>query len=193
MTPGAAPEGAESQQPEAPALPGVTRWRKRPVVVSAIQWTGANADELRRFAGYMPGSEMDMRFAAIRFDLDGGGDVFDKLHSWVPFKRTDWIIRGVQNEFYPCDSDVFAATYEPAGEAGAPAVPPAPVAAAVRGSYVHAACDAQVERLQARARAAEATLAALRTVLLEGGQDAGTVRRRALAVIIGSEEGADHA
>jgi len=61
------------------------------------------------------------------------------------------------------------------------------VAAALRGSYVHAACDAQVERLQARARAAEATLAALRTVLLEGGQDDGTVRRRALAII--SSEG----
>jgi hypothetical protein len=34
-----------------------------------------------------------------------------------------------------------------------------------------------------RAGAAEATLAALRSVLLEGGQDAGTARRRALAVI----------
>jgi hypothetical protein len=24
----------------------------------------------------------------------------------------DWIIRGVQGEFYPCKSDVFEATYE---------------------------------------------------------------------------------
>ena len=24
----------------------------------------------------------------------------------------DWIIRGVQNEFYPCKSDIFEATYE---------------------------------------------------------------------------------
>ena len=29
----------------------------------------------------------------------------------------DWIIRGVQGEFYPCKPDIFAATYEPAGGA----------------------------------------------------------------------------
>lgn len=27
----------------------------------------------------------------------------------------DWIIRGVQGEFYPCNPDIFDATYEPAG------------------------------------------------------------------------------
>lgn len=26
----------------------------------------------------------------------------------------DWIICGVQGEFYPCKPDIFAATYEPA-------------------------------------------------------------------------------
>ncbi|MBW4598985.1 MAG: hypothetical protein KME29_05055 [Calothrix sp. FI2-JRJ7] len=25
---------------------------------------------------------------------------------------TDWIIRGVKNEFYPCKNDIFLATYE---------------------------------------------------------------------------------
>lgn len=25
----------------------------------------------------------------------------------------DWVIRGVQGEFYPCKPDIFAATYEP--------------------------------------------------------------------------------
>ncbi len=29
-------------------------------------------------------------------------------------KPGDWIIRGVQGEFYPCKPDIFAATYEPA-------------------------------------------------------------------------------
>ena len=28
----------------------------------------------------------------------------------------DWIIRGVQGEFYPCKPDIFAATYEPVPE-----------------------------------------------------------------------------
>jgi hypothetical protein len=26
---------------------------------------------------------------------------------------TDWIVRGVKGEFYPCKPDIFAATYEP--------------------------------------------------------------------------------
>ena len=50
-------------------------------------------------------------------------------------------------------------------------------------------CSAFLDRASAereRAEQAGAKLAALRAVLLEGGQDAGTVRRRALAII--SEE-----
>ena len=30
----------------------------------------------------------------------------------------DWVIRGVKGELYPCKSDIFAATYEPADEKG---------------------------------------------------------------------------
>jgi hypothetical protein len=44
---------------------------------------------------------------------------------------------------------------------------------------------------QARAEAAEAKVTAIRTVLLEGGQDAGTARRRALAIVSGEEEPGD--
>jgi len=28
----------------------------------------------------------------------------------------DWIIKGVNGEFYPCKPDIFEATYEPAGD-----------------------------------------------------------------------------
>ncbi|WP_240801628.1 hypothetical protein [Streptomyces sp. A1136] len=41
--------------------------------------------------------------------------VYDRLHNtWVSFEYGDWIIRGVQGEFYPCKPDVFEATYEAA-------------------------------------------------------------------------------
>jgi hypothetical protein len=46
-------------------------------------------------------------------DPDVIAEVFDVLHStWVGVKNGQWVIRGVQGEFYPCDPDVFAATYE---------------------------------------------------------------------------------
>ncbi|MFJ9979685.1 penta-EF hand family protein [Streptomyces cyaneofuscatus] len=48
-------------------------------------------------------------------DVDREFAVYDRLHdTWVSFEYGDWIIRGVQGEFYPCKPDVFDATYEPA-------------------------------------------------------------------------------
>ena len=41
------------------------------------------------------------------------------LHGWIDTKEGghivctgDWIITGVQGEYYPCNPDIFAATYE---------------------------------------------------------------------------------
>lgn len=88
-----------------------TAFRKKPVQVTACQWTGANADELAEFTGG--------RFVALApedrgDDPDKSGSVLDELHStWVLMGDGDWIIRGVQGEFYPCRPDVFEATYEP--------------------------------------------------------------------------------
>lgn len=74
--------------------------------------------------------------------------------------------------------------------ASAPVAPPAGTAPDdTRVPRLCPSClhDGVLERALDRAGAAEAKLASLRAVLLEGGQDAGTARRRALA-IIGSEE-----
>jgi hypothetical protein len=90
-----------------------TRWRKKPVEVSAIQWTGANLAEVQAFTGpgyfgAVPPEDRDE-------DPDMTAEVYDKLHStWVHVYDGQWIIRGVQGELYPCAEDVFAATYEPA-------------------------------------------------------------------------------
>ena len=51
-----------------------------------------------------------------------------------------------------------------------------------------AMADNGIEPLQQELAMARAKLARLRTVLLEGGQDAVTARRRALAIIGGEEE-----
>jgi hypothetical protein len=44
------------------------------------------------------------------------GPVFmliSSLEGWMRAEIGDWIIRGVEGEFYPCKPSVFAATYEP--------------------------------------------------------------------------------
>jgi hypothetical protein len=77
------------------------RYRKKPVEIDAIRWTGENRDEIAAWSG----GEIRCvgRFALVQ-TLEGEmrGDV------------GDWFIRGVAGELYPCKNDIFLATYEPA-------------------------------------------------------------------------------
>jgi hypothetical protein len=88
------------------------KFRKKPVEVDAVQWTGTNAFEIDDFTG----SLFDVLTPRDRADCDDAeatARVFDILHStWVLVRDGDWIIRGLQGEFYPCRSEVFEATYE---------------------------------------------------------------------------------
>ncbi|GAB7004418.1 hypothetical protein JCM18899A_18910 [Nocardioides sp. AN3] len=43
---------------------------------------------------------------------EGEGIYIQTLEGSMFAKPDDWIIRGVQGEFYPCKPDIFAATYD---------------------------------------------------------------------------------
>lgn len=81
-------------------------FRKRPVVIAAIQWTGLNVhriwDEFTAEHVYGP-TEVNPDQLIIT-TLEG------KMHANIG----DWIIRGIKGELYPCRADIFAETYEPA-------------------------------------------------------------------------------
>lgn len=88
------------------------RYRKRPVEIDAIQFTGHNHAAIQSFTGPSLFSGVDDEDRVD--DPEIVAEVWDKLHAtWVGVKADQWIIRGVQGEFYPCDPDVFHATYEP--------------------------------------------------------------------------------
>lgn len=93
----------------------ITRFRKRPVEVEAVQWTGDNEAELAAFAG--------PHFEAVgpedrADDPDMTGAVFDMLHStWVKVHTGQWVVKGVRGEFYPIDETVLAETYDQADTA----------------------------------------------------------------------------
>jgi hypothetical protein len=115
------------------ATPGqAARWRKRPVVVDAVQWTGDNLDEIYEFAGCENFDMLDEQDRANCDDPEATASVFDKLHStWVLVYTGQWVIRGIKGEFYPCADDVFRETYEPAAqEPHAPGLAAPPHAAA---------------------------------------------------------------
>lgn len=77
------------------------KYRKKPVVIEAIQWTGGNVDDIGRFIGK-------------GLVMERGKLVIATLEGEMTASKGDWIIKGVQGEFYPCKPDIFEMTYEPA-------------------------------------------------------------------------------
>jgi hypothetical protein len=81
------------------------KYRKKPVEVEVIHWTGDNQDEVLAFA---KSGEREVKVVAAKDYLQ----IFT-LEGVMTADPGDWIIRGVRGELYPCKPDIFDATYEP--------------------------------------------------------------------------------
>ena len=77
-------------------------YRKKPVVIEAIRWTGANVDEVLGFI---------LTKGEARRGLNNVIYI-DTLEGTMAADKGDWVIKGVKGEFYPCKPDIFEATYE---------------------------------------------------------------------------------
>lgn len=84
------------------------QFRKRPVVIDAIQWTTDNLDELRAWGAPVTILPATDGLRLIIGTLEDGPNS-EAVHVADPL---DWIIRGVAGEFYPCKPDIFAVTYD---------------------------------------------------------------------------------
>ena len=78
-------------------------YRKKPVTVEAVQWTGENHAEMCEF--------IDPEVFEI---IPREGLVIHTLEGDHHASPGDYIIKGVNGEFYPCKPDIFAKTYESA-------------------------------------------------------------------------------
>lgn len=79
------------------------KYRKKPVVVNAVQWTGTNVLEMYSFINHH--SILTPVVVDEPFDV---GTLEGKHIASVG----DYIIKGVAGEFYPCKPDIFELTYE---------------------------------------------------------------------------------
>lgn len=106
------------------------RYRKKPVVIDAVQWDGTAQgaapiiDRILRSGGRAVYLCADPERCAAH-----GGDAphtirISTLEGDMSASIGDWIIRGVHGEFYPCKPQVFAATYEPLHEPAETFTPP---------------------------------------------------------------------
>ena len=85
-----------------------SRFRKKPVIIEAMPMAAPFA----RLADWCP--ELKLIKAASGRTVSFG--VIHTLEGDMRADLGDWIIRGVQGEFYPCKPDIFEATYEPVDE-----------------------------------------------------------------------------
>lgn len=91
---------------------GAQKYRKKPVEVEAMRFEkGARpgvGSEIAAWCGgrfntdVKPSDHTDVRYSISIPTLEGV----------MTAEEGDYIIRGVQGEFYPCKSDIFEATYE---------------------------------------------------------------------------------
>lgn len=84
------------------------QFRKKPVVISAVQVTESNAKSIVDIINanngscylYQPGSAF---LPTVRINT---------LEGVMEGRVGDWIIRGIAGEFYPCKASIFKETYE---------------------------------------------------------------------------------
>ena len=87
------------------------KYRKKPVVIEAIQWTG-NTTEIKEFCGNNCSYNVDDSAWKVGKGIPHEELVIHTLEGEMKASRNDYIIKGVNGEFYPCKPDVFEKTYE---------------------------------------------------------------------------------
>jgi hypothetical protein len=99
-------------------------FRKKPVVIEARRLTGITAEmhdvylwiEANTLGSFEPSDVIEGRkpypASGVSIDPRDGRLIISTLEGLHWADLGDWIIKGVQGEFYPCKSDIFEATYE---------------------------------------------------------------------------------
>lgn len=81
----------------------VAKFKKKPVVIDAVQITDSTFDAPH------PNPE---HIIGIIYDPINRCALIETLEGTMRADLGDWIIKGVENEIYPCKDSIFKATYE---------------------------------------------------------------------------------
>lgn len=89
-------------------------YRKKPVKIEAVKWTGGNHREMFDFLTQSTGATMSTfgENFYIDFGKVEGGLMIKTLEGEHKADIGDMIIKGVAGEFYPCKPKIFEATYD---------------------------------------------------------------------------------
>lgn len=80
------------------------KFRKKPVVIDAVLWDGSIEAWLAITA---------ISFPTVFTPKDESFDFYiSTLEGDMLCRKGDWVIKGVNGEFYPCKPDIFEKTYD---------------------------------------------------------------------------------
>lgn len=79
----------------------IKNYKKKPVIIQALEWSGSNYEEIDNFLG-------------SNYEFSGTTLIIHTLEGDMSAKKGDYIIKGVRGEFYPCEKSIFEETYEEA-------------------------------------------------------------------------------
>ena len=82
----------------------MNQYIKKPMTISAVQWTGSNRVEIDEF---FDGND--------KGEFKGDGLFISTLEGTMRASKGDYIIQGIEGEFYPCKPGIFEKTYNVAG------------------------------------------------------------------------------
>lgn len=82
----------------------MAKYRKKPVVIEAIKYDGDNKVEIQEFVDKYLDMTEEMQLE------------INTLEGVMLANVGDYIIRGVNGEYYPCKPDIFEKTYEKVGD-----------------------------------------------------------------------------
>jgi hypothetical protein len=89
----------------------MAKFRKKPVVIEAIQFFD-QPEELINIQEFMGNIDLTIDYA----DIDDPKLKIETLEGTMNASLGDWIIKGVNGEFYPCKPEIFEKTYEPVND-----------------------------------------------------------------------------
>ena len=86
------------------------KYVKKPVVIEAIQYTGCNGPEIEQWSsGKVKQSPV---LEPTEINPTGEYVQVETLEGTMTGIVTDFIIKGINGEFYPCKCDIFHKSYE---------------------------------------------------------------------------------
>jgi hypothetical protein len=86
-------------------------YKKKPVVIQAVQWNGGDFEILNDFCGknWTRADAIDYNQAVDKEQVV----VFNTAEkAWIHVPVGHWIIRGIKGELYPCEPEIFKVTYD---------------------------------------------------------------------------------